>query len=173
MKKYGKIIIINVPVVYMARDGKMWAMSLTKAIGRGGLWNQDFFGPWNGNERSNVLLGGGAAVRSSPPIQLGGGPPLLVDRPPYPYRPFYGTIKKSTVIYKMHKIRLGYMKMFDVYFFSTARYTIHHGRMNYKDTKPYMSAFLSVDLLTEFAAFCLTDFIDWRYIYSWFVFLTP
>jgi hypothetical protein len=38
--------------------------------------------------------------------------------------------------------------------------------MNYKDTKPYMSAFLSVDLLTEFAAFCLTDFIDWRYIDS-------
>ncbi len=44
--------------------------------------------------------------------------------------------------------------------------------MNYKDTKPYMSAFLSVDLLTEFAAFCLTDFIDWRYIHSWFVFST-
>jgi hypothetical protein len=35
-----------------------------------------------------------------------------------------------------------------------------------------MSAFLSVDLLTDFAAFCLTDFIDWRYIHSWFVFLT-
>ncbi len=47
-----------------------------------------------------------------------------------------------------------------------------HGRMNYKDTKPYMSAFLSIDLLTDFAAFCLTDFIDWRYIHSWFVFLT-
>jgi hypothetical protein len=47
-----------------------------------------------------------------------------------------------------------------------------HGRMNYKDTKPYMSAFLSVDLLTDFAAFCLTYFIDWRYIHSWFVFST-
>ncbi len=47
-----------------------------------------------------------------------------------------------------------------------------HGRMNYKDTKPYMSAFLSVDLLTDFAAFCLTDFIDWRYTHSWFVFST-
>jgi hypothetical protein len=47
-----------------------------------------------------------------------------------------------------------------------------HGRMNYKDTKPYMSAFLSVDLFTEFAAFRLTDFIDWRYIHSWFVFST-
>ena len=47
-----------------------------------------------------------------------------------------------------------------------------HGRMNYKDTKPYMSAFLSVDLLTDFAALCLTDFIDWRYIHSWFVFST-
>ncbi len=43
---------------------------------------------------------------------------------------------------------------------------------DYKDTKPYMSAFLSVDLLTDFAAFCLTDFIDWRYIHSWFVFST-
>jgi hypothetical protein len=47
-----------------------------------------------------------------------------------------------------------------------------HGQMSYKDTKPYMSAFLSVDLLTDFAAFCLTDFIDWRYIHSWFVFST-
>jgi hypothetical protein len=47
-----------------------------------------------------------------------------------------------------------------------------HGRLNYKDTKPYMSAFLSVDQLVEFAAFCLTDFIDWRYIHSWFVFST-
>jgi hypothetical protein len=34
------------------------------------------------------------------------------------------------------------------------------------------SAFLSVDLLTDFAAFCLTDFIDWRCIHSLFVFLT-
>jgi hypothetical protein len=49
---------------------------------------------------------------------------------------------------------------------------LYHGRMNYKDTKPYMSAFLSVDLLTDFAAFCLKDFIDWRYIHSWFVFST-
>ncbi len=44
--------------------------------------------------------------------------------------------------------------------------------MNYKDTKPCMSAFLSVNPLTDFAAFCLTDFIDWRYILSWFVFST-
>jgi hypothetical protein len=44
--------------------------------------------------------------------------------------------------------------------------------MNYKDTKPYKSAFLSVDLLTDFAAFCLTDFIDWRCTHSWFVFST-
>jgi hypothetical protein len=48
----------------------------------------------------------------------------------------------------------------------------YHGRMKYKDTKPYTSAFLSVDLLTDFAVFCLTDFIDWRYIHSWFVFST-
>jgi hypothetical protein len=43
---------------------------------------------------------------------------------------------------------------------------VNHGRMNYKDTKPYMSAFLKIDLLTDFTAFCLTDFIDWRYIHS-------
>jgi hypothetical protein len=41
-----------------------------------------------------------------------------------------------------------------------------HGRMNYKDTKPYMSAFLKIDLLTDFVALCLTDFVDWRYIHS-------
>jgi hypothetical protein len=52
-------------------------------------------------------------------------------------------------------------------------HTLPHGRRNYKDTKPCMSAFLSVDLLTDFAAFCLTDFIDWRYIHSWFVFFDP
>ncbi len=40
-------------------------------------------------------------------------------------------------------------------------YTVHHGRMNYKDTEPYISAFLSVDLLTDFGPFCLTDFLDW------------
>ncbi len=51
-------------------------------------------------------------------------------------------------------------------------FDLHHGRMNHKDTKPYMSAFLSVDLLTEFAEFCLTDSIDWWYIHSWFVFST-
>jgi hypothetical protein len=51
-------------------------------------------------------------------------------------------------------------------------YLSQHGRMIYKDTKPYMSPFLSVDLLTDFAAFCLTDFIDWRYTHSWFVFST-
>ncbi len=56
-----------------------------------------------------------------------------------------------------------------------SRRTVHtnkHGRMNHKDTKPYMSAFLSVDLLTDFEAFCLTDFIDWRYNHLWFVFST-
>jgi hypothetical protein len=47
-----------------------------------------------------------------------------------------------------------------------------HGRMNYKDTEPYMSAFLKIDLLMDFAALCLKDFIDWRYIHSWLVFST-
>jgi hypothetical protein len=44
---------------------------------------------------------------------------------PYLYRPVYGTIKKSTVIYEVHNIRLGYIKMFDIYFFSTAQCTTH------------------------------------------------
>ncbi len=30
---------------------------------------------------------------------------------------------------------------------------LSHGRMNYKDTEPYMSAFLKIDLLIDFAAF--------------------
>jgi hypothetical protein len=42
----------------------------------------------------------------------------------------------------------------------TALETCCHERMNYKDTKPYMSAFHAVDLLADFAALCLTDFID-------------
>jgi hypothetical protein len=29
-----------------------------------------------------------------------------------------------------------------------------------------MSAFFKIDLLTDIAALCLTDFIDWRYIHS-------
>jgi hypothetical protein len=38
-----------------------------------------------------------------------------------------------------------------------------------------MSAFFKIyllNLLTDFAALCLTDFIDWRYIHSWVVFST-
>ncbi len=31
--------------------------SITQTIGRGGPWNQDFFGPWHGNERSECYLG--------------------------------------------------------------------------------------------------------------------
>ncbi len=45
----------NVPVVYMARDfdpGKF----ILRAIGRGGPWNWDFFGTWNGNERIRCHL---------------------------------------------------------------------------------------------------------------------
>jgi hypothetical protein len=32
--------------------------------------------------------------------------------------------------------------------------------------------FFIIDLLTDFAALCLTDFIDWRIIHPWLVFLT-
>jgi hypothetical protein len=52
-------------------------------------------------------------------------------------------------------------------------YSSAHGRMNYKDTDPICRLFFKIDLLTDFAALCLTDFIDWRYIHSWWlVFLT-
>jgi hypothetical protein len=46
--------------------------------------------------------------------------------------------------------------------------------MNYKDTEPYTVCrlFFKIDLVTRFAALCLTDFIDWRYIHSWLVFST-
>jgi hypothetical protein len=46
----------------------------------------------------------------------------------------------------------------------------HHGRMNYKDTEHRL--LYKIDLLTDFAALCLTDFMDWRYIHSWLVFST-
>ncbi len=32
--------------------------------------------------------------------------------------------------------------------------------------------FFKINLLTDFAALCLTDFIDWRYLHSWLVFST-
>jgi hypothetical protein len=47
--------------------------------------------------------------------------------------------------------------------------------MNYKDTErlnPICRLFFKIDLLTDFAALCLTDFIDWIYLYSWLVFST-
>jgi hypothetical protein len=56
------------------------------------------------------------------------------------------------------------------YMYSVVR--TYHGRMNYKDTKPYMSAFCKIDLLTDVAALYLTDLIDWRYIHSCLVFTT-
>ncbi len=49
---------------------------------------------------------------------------------------------------------------------STQSYRSVHGRMNYKDTKPNMSLFFKINLLTDIAALSLTDFIDWRYIHS-------
>ncbi len=41
-----------------------------------------------------------------------------------------------------------------------------------KTPNPICRLFFKIDLLTDFAAVCLTDFIDWRYIYSWLVFST-
>ncbi len=41
-------------------------------------------------------------------------------------------------------------------------------------SNPIRRLFFKIDLLTDFAALCLTGFIDWRYIhsYSWLVFST-
>jgi hypothetical protein len=44
--------------------------------------------------------------------------------------------------------------------------------MNYKDPNPKCRLFFKIALLTDFAALCLTDFIDWRCIHSWLVFST-
>ncbi len=41
-----------------------------------------------------------------------------------------------------------------------------------KTPNPKCRLFYKIDLLTDFAAVCLTDFIDWRYIHSWLVFST-
>jgi hypothetical protein len=39
-----------------------------------------------------------------------------------------------------------------------------------KTPNPKCQLFFKIYLLTDFAALCLTDFIDWRYIHSWLVF---
>jgi hypothetical protein len=39
-----------------------------------------------------------------------------------------------------------------------------------KTPNPKCRLFYKIDLWTNFAALCLTDFIDWRYIHSWLVF---
>jgi hypothetical protein len=41
-----------------------------------------------------------------------------------------------------------------------------------KTPNPKCRLFFKIDLLTDFASFCLKDFIDWRYIHSWLVFWT-
>ncbi len=41
-----------------------------------------------------------------------------------------------------------------------------------KTPNPICRGFFKIDLLTEFAVLCLTDFIDWRYIHSLVVFST-
>ncbi len=41
-----------------------------------------------------------------------------------------------------------------------------------KTPNPKCRLFFKIDLLTDFAALCLTDFIDWRHIHSWLVFST-
>ncbi len=41
-----------------------------------------------------------------------------------------------------------------------------------KTPNPICRLFFIVDLLTDFAALCLTDFIDWRYIHSVVLFST-
>jgi hypothetical protein len=41
-----------------------------------------------------------------------------------------------------------------------------------KTPNPICQLFFKIDLLSDFAALCLTDFTDWRYIHSWMVFST-
>ncbi len=41
-----------------------------------------------------------------------------------------------------------------------------------KTPNPKCRLFFKIDLLTDFAALWLTDFIEWRYIHSWLVFST-
>ncbi len=41
-----------------------------------------------------------------------------------------------------------------------------------KTPNPLCRLFFKIDLLIDFAALCLKDFIDWRCIHSWFVFST-
>jgi hypothetical protein len=50
-----------------------------------------------------------------------------------------------------------------------------HGRTipwTIKTPNPMCRLYFKIDLLTDFAALCLTDFIDWRYIHCWLVFST-
>ncbi len=48
-----------------------------------------------------------------------------------------------------------YLHFYIYLHFTTQLICAFYLAMDYKDTKPYMSAFILVDLLTEFAAFCL------------------
>jgi hypothetical protein len=49
---------------------------------------------------------------------------------------------------------------------------LNHGQMTIKTPNPKCRLLFKIDLLSDFAALCLTDFIDWRYIHSWLVFST-
>ncbi len=49
---------------------------------------------------------------------------------------------------------------------------LFHGQMSIKTQNSICRPFFKLDLLTDFATLCLNDFIDWRYIHSWLVFLT-
>ena len=51
-------------------------------------------------------------------------------------------------------------------------YSSYMDEWNIKTPNPICRLFFKMDLLTDFAALCLTDFIDWRYIPSWLVFST-
>ncbi len=50
---------LGLPDVCMARDVMILirVISITRAIWRGGPWNRDFIGSWNGNEQSEWNLG--------------------------------------------------------------------------------------------------------------------
>ncbi len=67
-----------------------------------------------------------------------------------PYRSRSGHLILMTRPY--HSGLLSYIFWLTAVYYTVCRLIEPHGRMNYKDTEPYMSAFLLIDLLTDFAA---------------------
>ncbi len=59
-------------------NGFGWGKSISQDVWRGGPWNWDFFGPWNGNERRECHLGPKKSQFQGPPLQTS----LVMDYSP-------------------------------------------------------------------------------------------